>query len=193
MVLLLLVVRLLVMLLLLLPTMMATTMLRPRIPARIAIPPLVSRRLLRQRRRRRHPPAGQVDVDATLVLLDGAVEPHLATHVLDGGTDLLDVAGAVVALADDDVQVGLAPRAGVADARAEDGLGLLDVLAVQVDGVAGDAVDRVVLAEDQLRRLLVVGVLLRGVPLAFVGEGFGAGAVAALVGLVGLRVRGESD
>jgi len=87
----------------------------------------------------------------------------------------------VVALADDDVQVGLAAGLGVADAGLEYVLGLLDELAVQVDGVGGDAVRLVVLAEDELGRLPVVVVLLALVPLALVREGFGLGPVAALV------------
>lgn len=94
-------VRLLVVLLLL---AMMSTVLRAGIPS-IAVPSLVTRRLLRQRRRGRDPAAspGQVDVYAALVLLHGAVDAHLAAHVLDGGADLLHVARAVVALADDDV------------------------------------------------------------------------------------------
>lgn len=80
----------------------------------------------------------------------------------------------------------LVPGAGLTDAGAQDLLGLLNVLAVQVDGVVRHAAGGVVLAEYELGGLLVEGVLLGGVALAFVGEGLGAGAVAALVGLVGL-------
>jgi hypothetical protein len=66
------------------------------------------------------------------------------------------------------MQVRLPRGLGVADALLEDVLGLLDELAVQVDGVVGDAAGGVVLAEDELGRLLVVLGLLLLVPLAFV-------------------------
>jgi hypothetical protein len=74
----------------------------------------------------------------------------------------------MIPLADNDVQVRLAGALGVADALLEDVLGLLDELAVQVDGVLGDPAGRVVLAEDELGRLLVVLRLLPLVLLAFV-------------------------
>ena len=83
--------------------------------------------------------------------------------------------GTVVALANDDVQMRLPGLLGVADALLEDLLGLLDELAVQVDGVGVDAADGVVFAENVLGRLFVVVVC------------FGGGAVAALVGLLGAR------
>ena len=172
--------------LLMLLRLITTTMLRAGVSRRGAcVAALVTGRLLRQRGRDGADlSAGEVDVEAALVLLDGVVDAHVAAHGLDGRADLAHVADAVVALADDDVQVGLAAGAGVADARAQDRLGLVDELAVQVDRVARHAARRVVLAEDELRGLLVVRVLLRRVPLALVGQRLGPGAVAALVGLV---------
>lgn len=86
---------------------------------------------------------------------------------------------AVIPLAHDDMQMGLALRLCGTNTRLENVLGLLDELAVQVDRVGRDV--RVVLAEDKLGRLLVVrlGLLAQLVRL---------GTVAALVGIV--RPRG---
>lgn len=146
---------------------------------------LVAGRGLLGRGRRIGTAALEVDVHAAGVLLGRVLEAELPADLLDAGLDLLDVVGRVVALADDDVQVRLAVLLGVADALLEDVLGLLDELAVQVDGVVGDAALRVVLAEDVVRRLLVVLVHLGRVPLALVAQLLGPGAVALLVGLVG--------
>lgn len=97
------------------------------------------------------------------------------------------MAGAMVPLAHNHMQVCLARGLRVSDALLDDIFGLLDELTVQVDGVGGDAVERVVLAEDVLGGLVVVGVHHGAVALAFFGEGVRGGAVAALVGLLGLR------
>ena len=93
----------------------------------------------------------------------------------------------MVSLADDHVEVRLAVLLGVADALLEDLLGLFDELAVQIDGVAVDFADGVVLAENELGGLLVVLVGFGGVRFALLRELFRPGAVAALVGLLGLR------
>lgn len=127
-----------------------------------------SRRLLGRRGHAADLAALEVDVDAARVVLGRVVQAQLAADLLDAGLDLLDVARAVVALADDDVQVCLPPRARVPDPRLEDVLGLLDELPVQVDGVVGHPPRRVVLPENVLGRLLVVRLHLRRVPLALV-------------------------
>lgn len=131
--------------------------------------------------------APEVDVYAAGVVLGAALQPQLAAHLLDLGLELLDVAGRVVALAGDGVQVWLAAGLVGADALLEDALGLVDKLAVQVDGVGLDLARRVVLAEDVLGRLLVVLVHLGLVPLALVGQLLGRGAAAQLVDLAGLQ------
>ena len=95
----------------------------------------------------------------------------------------------MVSLADDHVEVRLAILLGIANALLEDLLGFFDKLAVQVDGVAVDFADGVVLAEDELGGLLVVFVGFGCVRLALLRQLFRLGAVAALVGL--LRARGE--
>lgn len=79
------------------------------------------------------------------------------------------------------VKVRLPVLLGVADALLEDVLGLLDELAVQVDGVGGGPARRVVLAEDVLAGALVVLVHPRRVLLALVAQLLGLRAVAALV------------
>lgn len=90
----------------------------------------------------------------------------------------------------DDVKVTLAPGLCVADARLQDRLCLVDELAVQVDGVGGDAVDAVVLAEDVGGGLGVVGGGGGLVAFAFEGKGGGGGARGGGVGLVCLWKRG---
>jgi hypothetical protein len=80
------------------------------------------------------------------------------------------------------VRLPALPRA--LDALLEHVLGLLDVQAVQVDGVAGDAVGAVVCAEDKVTRLVVVLLHLGRVLLAFFRQRVGARPVAGLVGLV---------
>lgn len=131
----------------------------------------------------------EVDVDPAGVLLGRVLQAELAAHLLDAGLDLLDVVDRVVPLAHDDMQVRLAVLLGVADALLEHVLGLLDELPVEVDRVVGHAARRVVLPEDVVRGLLVVLVHLGRVPLALVAQLLGLGAVAALVGLVGLSRR----
>lgn len=76
---------------------------------------------------------------------------------------------------------------GVADALLENLLGFFDKLAVQIDGVAGDLTYSVVLAEDELGSLLVVFVGFGCVGLALLRQLMRRAAVAALVGLLGLR------
>lgn len=73
------------------------------------------------------------------------------------------------------------------DAPLQDLLGLLDVLAVQIDGVGVDAAGPVVLAEYVFRRLAVVGVHGGAVAFGFFRALVGGGAVAGGVGGVGLE------
>lgn len=173
--LLLLMVRLLMMLLLVMTTATSTT-----------IPAVVTPGLGGQRRRRLHPPTLQININAPFVLLGGIVQPSLLTHPLHPRLQLLDVPRRVVSLANNNMQVGLAGGLGVADALLEDILSFLDKLAVQVDGVLGDAAGGVVLTEDELGGLLVVLGLFLLVPLAFVRELLSASAVATFIGLVSL-------
>lgn len=137
-------------------------------------------------RRHRRIPALEVDVDAARVLLGRVLEPHLAADGLDPRLQLLHVARRVVPLADDGVQVFLAPRPVGADALFEDTLRLLDVLPVQVDAAARHAAGGVVLPEDELGRLAVIVLHLLRVALALVGELLGGRAIARLVGLLRL-------
>ena len=153
---------------------------------RANIPAIAPAGLRRQRGRARDVTALEVHIDTALVLLRRVLQPQLPADLLDTGFDLLDVVGRVVTSADDDVQMGLAARLGVAYPRLEDVLGLLDELPVQVDRVLGDAALGVVLAEDVLGRLLVVLVHLGPVALALVAQLLRLGAIAALVRLAGL-------
>jgi hypothetical protein len=120
-------------------------------------------------------------------VLSVVLQAEFAADLLDARLNLLHVVHRVVSLADDHVQVRLAVLLGVANALLENLLGFFDELAVQVDGVAVDFADGVVLAEDELRGLLVVLVGFGGVRLALLRQLFRTGAIAALVGLLGLR------
>ena len=131
----------------------------------------------------------QLDVYATFIVLSVVLQSEFTADLLDARLDLLHVVRRVVSLADDHVEVRLAVLLGVANALLEDLLCLLDELAVQVDGVAVDFADGVVLAEDELGGLLVVFVGFGCVRLALLRQLFRTGAVAALIGL--LRLRGE--
>ena len=66
---------------------------------------------------------------------------------------------------------------------------LFDELSVQIDGVCCDTPIGVVLAEDELRRLLVVFFHLATVGFALFGEFFGLGAIAAGVGFLRLTIK----
>jgi len=84
----------------------------------------------------------------------------------------------MVALADNDMEVGLAFGTGLSDASFEDGFGLFDVLPVQVDAGVGYTTGSIVLTEDKLGGLTVVVGLFALVGLAWkrggdVSWGFG--------------------
>lgn len=131
----------------------------------------------------------QLDVHATFVLLGVVLQSKFAADLLDARLDLLHVAGGVISLADDHVEVRLSALLSVADALLEDLLGFFHELAVQVDSVAVDSAHGVVLAEDEFGGLLVVLVGFGCVRLALLRQFLRPAAVAALVGL--LRLRGE--
>ena len=178
---------LLIMLLLLLLLLLTTTLIRlPAIP-RMIPSAMMTLQILRHNRL----PTPQVHKDPPRILLRRIAQPQLPTHLLHPRFDLLHVAGAMVPLAHNHMEVGLPRGLRVPDALLDDILGLFDELAVQVDGVGDDAVERVVLAEDVVGGLVVVGVHHGAVALALFGEGVRGGAVAALVGLLGLKGGGE--
>lgn len=85
---------------------------------------------------------------------------------------------AVIAFAHNDMQMCFAPRLRRSDALFEHIFRFFDEQAVQVDGIASDAISRVVLAEDEVARLAIVLVHLRCMLLALFAQLMGAGAVA---------------
>jgi hypothetical protein len=80
------------------------------------------------------------------------------------------------------MQMVLPMRLGIFDAFLQDILRLLDELTMQINRIGRYAPVGVVLAEDELGRLLVVLVHLATVGLALLGELFRTRAIAALVG-----------
>lgn len=87
----------------------------------------------------------------------------------------------MVSLAHNDMQMCLPILLRIADALLEDLFCLFDELAVEIDGVVCDAAGGVVFSEDVVGGLLVIGVHLRGVFLAFFAQLVRGGAVAAFV------------
>lgn len=76
---------------------------------------------------------------------------------------------------------------GISNALLQNILGLLDKLAVQIDGVLSNPPARIVLSEYIFGGLLVVLLHLAAVCLSLLRELFGAGAIAVLVGLLRLK------
>lgn len=132
----------------------------------------------------------EVDVYPSSIVLCTILEPQLATQFLHLGLELLNVVGRVVTLADNSVQVRLAPGLIRADALLENALRLFDELAVQIDAIGFDTAGGVVLAEDVIGRLVVVFPHLGVVSLALVGQFLRSGAVAILVRA--LRLKGPN-
>lgn len=114
------------------------------------------------------------------------LQTQLPADLLDFRLDLLYVAGTVVALANDDMQMRLPALFRVSDALFQDLLCFLYILPVQVYRVAADFTGRVVLAEDVLGSLFVVVVGGRGVLFRLLARGVGPGTVATFVCLAGL-------
>lgn len=137
--------------------------------------------------RRRHfidATALEINKDSTFVLLGAVLQTQLAAYLLDARLDLLHVVSAVVALADNDVQMALVLLAGDFDALLKYVLCFFDEETVQVDCVAGDASFGIVLPEDKVAGLPVVLLHLLRVLFSFLRQLVGGGAVAGLVGLV---------
>jgi hypothetical protein len=91
----------------------------------VAITWLWRRRLLLQRR--------QLDVDSSFVLFQPPIIATLGAQLFDGGLDLWDVVLAVVALPDNDVNIGHSSLASFLERLAQDSPYLIDTLTVQVD------------------------------------------------------------
>lgn len=88
----------------------------------------------------------------------------------------------------------------ISDALLYDVLGLIDELAVQIDSIGVYPAGGVILAEDVIGGLLVIGIHLGCVLLALLGQLVSGGAIAALVRLVrlcmcerGVAGRGRGD
>ena len=146
---------------------------------------------------------GQVDVDPALVLLRVEVQALFATDALNTRLYLLDVVRGMDAFADDSIplatrpnpprrkmhshmQMSLTMPLRVFNPLLQNLLRLLDKLTMKINRISRNPPFGVILAEDKLGRLLIVLVHLAPVIFALVGEFFGARAVAAGVGILGL-------
>lgn len=164
----------------LLPTVLlsrVSTMLLPWVSAVL--------RVLRWGRHAADLAAGEVDVDAALVLLRLVVQAKIAADLLDSRFNLLDMIAAVVSLAHNDVQVVFAPALGSFDALFQYVLSFLDKQAVQIDCVICYSAVCVVFTENIVARLTVILFHLRSVLLPLLRQVVSACAVAGLVSLVG--------
>lgn len=109
--------------------------------------------------------AGQVNIHSPLVLLGMILQAKLLTNLFDGRLDLLDMVDRVVTFADDDMKMRLAILLGVLDALGDNLFCFFDELAVEIYGIAIDAADGIVLAEDIVRGLFVELIGFGGVVL----------------------------
>lgn len=120
--------------------------------------------------RRRHfvdAAALEVDEDSTFVFLGAVLQAQFAAYLLNSWFDLLYVVLAVVALADDDVEVGLALLSGDSDSFLEHVFCFFYEETVQVNCVAVNAPLGIVFPEDEVACLAVVLLHLFGVLLSF--------------------------
>lgn len=124
----------------------------------------------------------EIDVYPASILLCTVLETQFAAYLLNLGLDFLHMAGRVMPLANDGMEMCLASGLVCTDALLEDALRFLYELTVEVDAVGLDATRRVVLAEDEVGGLAVVFIHLAIMRLAFVGQLFGRGTVAVIVG-----------
>jgi hypothetical protein len=127
----------------------------------------------------------EVDKYPALVLLGAVLQTQLSADLLYTWFDLLNVVRAVIAFADNDMQMGLATLARALDALLQHVLSFFNEQAVQVDGVAVNTALSIVGAEDIVPRLSVVLFHLGSVLLALLRQLVGTSAVTGLVGLVG--------
>lgn len=132
-----------------------------------------------------HTSALEVDKHPALVLLGAVLQAQVSAHLLYTWFDLLNVVRAVIAFADNDMQMGLATLTCALDALLQHVLSFFNEQAVQVDGVAVNTALSIVGAEDIVPRLSVVLLHLGGVLLALLRQLVGASTVTGLVGLVG--------
>jgi len=100
----------------------------------------------------------EFDEHPAFVVFGVVLKAEFLTYRFDFWLDLLDVTGAVIAFADNYVQVILACALRVAYSLLQDFLCLLNVLAVQVYRVAGYFAYCIVFPEDELRSLFVVAI-----------------------------------
>lgn len=128
----------------------------------------------------------QIDVYAAFVVLGGIVQAELAAEFFDAWFDLLDAAGAVISLADDDVEMALPASLGVTDPGLQDPFSLLDKLPVQVYCIIRDPLRGIILAENIVGSLPVVFFHCGPVLFALVRQTLRLGAIPVVVGFPGL-------
>lgn len=93
---------------------------------------------------------------------------------------------AVVAFADNNVQVGLALLTSISDALLQNLFRLFHILTMEIDRVCCDLANGIVLAEDELGCLFVVSVSLRSMLLALLAQAVRLSTIASRVGLLRL-------
>lgn len=117
-------------------------------------------------------------------------QAQFIADLLYGGLYLLYAAGTVVSSADYDVEMGLVCSLSLLESCPQDFFRLLDILPVQIYGVAGQIpILCIVLLEYEIGGLLVPPVRFCAVFLGLFAELFSSCAVTTLVGL--LRLSGE--
>jgi len=112
----------------------------------------------------------EVDVHSTFVLLGVVLKALLLADLLNTRFDLLNMVDRMIALADNDMQVGLAGTLCVLDSLFQNLFGLFNELTVKIDGITIDSAYSIVLAEDELGSLSVVVVCLLSMFLGLLRE-----------------------
>ena len=146
----------------------------------------------------------QIDVYPSSVVFCGILQPLFTAHLLDPGLYLLYMVVRIVSFANDSVQtvtlyipgrnrcdclhmqMCFTMGSGISYSLLENILGLLEELTVQIDGVAFDPPGGIILAEDEVRGLLIVLVHHCAMSFALFGEPVSGGSVPSFIGVAGL-------
>ena len=113
--------------------------------------------------------SGEIDVYSPFIGFGVGLKVQLAANLLNSRLNFLDMMGAVVPFAHDNMQMCLSCGLGMSDSLLQYILGFFNKLAMEIDGVGGDTAFGVVFTKDIFRRLLIVGLHLLAMVLAFFG------------------------
>jgi hypothetical protein len=155
------------MLLLMMTTMLLPSMLLATMVILARITTIATAMMAGRGRHFAHIATLEVNKDAALILLGTVLQSEFPAHLLDARFNLLHMSGAVVSLADNDMQMAFSALARSAYPLFERIFGFFYEESVQVNRIAFDATLGVVFAENKIACLAVVVVHLCGMRFAF--------------------------